>query len=152
MIGEQHASEVVLMLNKSSEHYFSVMNPKKHVFQQEIITNLRAFNNTGNVTAECPREVCSVKSHENLPAQITDVLKRIELLEQIVKNQNKELIELKRRDVIEKPQRLTKSSSTDSLEMDTFESQGHLDETGQLNRLKEMKNGRIKDSEENLLW
>ena len=75
VIGEQHASEVVLMLNKSSEHYFSVMNPKKHVFQQEIITNLRAFN--GNVPAKSPGEVCSVKSHENIPAQMTDVLKRI---------------------------------------------------------------------------
>ena len=138
VIGEQHKSEVVLMLNQSSEHYFSVMNPKKHVFQQEIITNLRAFN--GDVSADCPREVCSVKSHENLPAQITDVLKRIELLEQIVKNQNKELIELKSRAVIEKPLRLTKSSSTDSVDMDTFESQGHLDEIEQLNRLKEMKN------------
>ena len=87
MIGEKYTSEVVLMLNKSSEHYFSVMNPVKHVFQQEKIMKLRDFN--GNVSAQSHKDECSVKSHENLPAQITDVLKRIEMLEQIVKNQNK---------------------------------------------------------------
>ena len=137
VIGEQHNEYLVLMLNKSSEHYFAVMNPEKHAYQQEIVKKFRAF--TGTVSAECSKEVCSVKSHENLPAQLTDVMRRIEVLEQIVKHQSNELNELKSRAIIEKPARLSKSNSTDSLNMDTFQSQGHLDEIAQLNRLKVMK-------------
>ena len=76
----------------------AVMNPERHAFQQEIITRLRAF--TGNVLAECYKEACSVKSHENLPAQLTDVLKRIEMLKQIVTDQSEELFELKGRAII----------------------------------------------------